>query len=163
MRGRALGPEDLFALPPQSSAASFDAYYALLRRRRSVREFMPAEVEPELVERILDAARTAPTGVPPSDVNVLVLDSREKNRAFTSDFCAHLKTLGWLTAPWFLALMPASKGTGCERGITLCNGASPASVWLQYGALGAGFVFFSATCSMPSWNTGKTARFFWSI
>ena len=105
VRGRALGPEDLFALPPLSSSASFDAYYALLRRRRSVREFMPAEVEPELVERILDAARTAPTGVPPSDVNVLVLDSREKNRAFTSDFCAHLKTLGWLTAPWFLALM----------------------------------------------------------
>ena len=37
VRGRALGPEDLFALPPLSSSASFDAYYALLRRRRSVR------------------------------------------------------------------------------------------------------------------------------
>ena len=111
--GRGLGPEDLFALPAQSSAASFAAYYALLRRRRSVREFMPAEVEPELVERILDAARSAPTGVPPSDVNVLVLDSREKNRAFASDFCAHLKTLGWLTAPWFLAFMHFGRPDEC--------------------------------------------------
>ncbi|WP_298998529.1 4Fe-4S binding protein, partial [uncultured Desulfovibrio sp.] len=48
VRGRALGPDDVFPLPPRSSAASFDAYYALLRRRRSVREFMPAEVEPGL-------------------------------------------------------------------------------------------------------------------
>lgn len=105
VRGREMTPEDAFSLPDRGSAASFEAYYALLRRRRSVREFLPAGVEPALVERILDAARTAPTGVPPSDVNVLVLDSREKNRAFASDFCAHLKTLGWLTAPWFLALM----------------------------------------------------------
>ena len=43
--------------------------------------------------------------MPPSGVNVLVLDSLEKNRAFTRDFCEHLKTLRWLTAPWFLTLM----------------------------------------------------------
>ena len=105
VRGRALGPEDLFPLPPKEDAATFHSLYALLQRRRSVREFLPTPVEPQLVENILDAARTAPVGLPPSDVRVLVLDSQEKNHAFAHDFCAHLKTLRWLTAPWFLLLM----------------------------------------------------------
>ena len=105
VRGRNLAPEDLFPLPPRGSAADFSSLQALLQRRRSVREFLPDPVPPEQIQAILDAARTAPAGVPPSDVNVLVLDSLEKSRAFTHDFCEHLKTLRWLTAPWFLTLM----------------------------------------------------------
>lgn len=105
VKGRTLGPEHLFPLPPRSAAATFDSLYGLLRRRRSVREFSSEPVAPEQIERILDAARTAPMGVPPSDVNVLVLDSQDKNRAFARDFCEHLKKLRWLTAPWFLTLM----------------------------------------------------------
>ena len=105
VRGRSLVPEDMFSLPPREGAADFAGLHALLQRRRSVREFLPDAVAPEQIEAILDAARTAPTGVPPSDVNVLVLDSREKNRAFARDFCEHLKGLRWLTAPWFLTFM----------------------------------------------------------
>lgn len=105
VRGRSLEPEHLFALPPKSRTADFASLHALLQCRRSVREFLPDAVAPEQIQAIIDAARTAPAGVPPSDVNVLVLDSLEKNRAFTRDFCEHLKTLRWLTAPWFLALM----------------------------------------------------------
>ena len=105
VRGRNLAPEDMFLLPPKGSAAGFGNLQALLQRRRSVREFSPDPVPPEQIQAILDAARTAPTGVPPSDVNVLVLDSLEKNRAFTCDFCEHLKTLRWLTAPWFITVM----------------------------------------------------------
>ena len=105
VHGRNLAPEDMFLLPPKGSAAGFGNLQALLQRRRSVREFLPDPVPPEQIQAILDAARTAPTGVPPSDVNVLVLDSLEKNRAFTCDFCEHLKTLRWLTAPWFITVM----------------------------------------------------------
>ena len=105
VRGRTLAPDDMFSLPPRANAADFASLQALLQRRRSVREFLPDSVPPGHVQAILDAARTAPTGVPPSDVNVLVLDSLEKNRAFTRDFCEHLKTMRWLTAPWFLTLM----------------------------------------------------------
>jgi len=105
VRGRTLEPEHLFALPPMGSAATYDSLFGLLQQRRSVREFLPAAVPGEQIERILDAARTAPMGLPPSDVNVLVLDSLDKNRAFARDFCEHLKTMRWLTAPWFLTLM----------------------------------------------------------
>lgn len=105
VRGRSLAPQNMFLLPAQKSAANFDSLQALLHRRRSVREFWPDPVPQEQIQAILDAARTAPTGVPPSDVNVLVLDSIEKSRGFTRDFCEHLKTLRWLTAPWFLTLM----------------------------------------------------------
>ena len=105
VQGRSLGPKDMFSLPPRGGAADVAGLHALLQRRRSVREFLPEPVAQEQIQVILDAARTAPTGVPPSDVNVLVLDSLEKNRAFVRDFCEHLKTLRWLTAPWFLTLM----------------------------------------------------------
>ena len=105
VRGRTLTPEDLFPLPGRSAAASYEQFLALLRRRRSIREFLDTPVEPRITEKILNAARTAPAGLPPSDVNVLVLDSRQKNRAFARDFCDYLKGMRWLVSPWFLALM----------------------------------------------------------
>lgn len=44
-------------------------------------------------------------GLPPSDVNALVLDSKEKTRAFAHDFCEYLKKMNWLVSDWFLTLM----------------------------------------------------------
>jgi nitroreductase len=103
--GRTLSPADLFDLPSQDQAATYDPLLALLQRRRSLREFKEAEVTDETIEKILDAARTAPMGIPPSDVHAMVLNSREKVRAFAQDFCDHLKGLKWFVSGWFLALM----------------------------------------------------------
>lgn len=103
--GRTLSPAQLFTLPPREEAANFKQLSALLERRRSIREFRDVEVENELVEKILDAARTAPMGVPPSDVNVLVLDSKIKTRTFAKDFCEYLNGMKWFVSGWFLALM----------------------------------------------------------
>lgn len=103
--GRTLSPDQLFNLPPRGEAADFKQLSALLERRRSIREFRDAEVESELVDKILDAACTAPMGVPPSDVNVLVLNSNVKTRAFANDFCDYLSGMKWLVSDWFLVLM----------------------------------------------------------
>lgn len=103
--GRFLSPEDLFPLPAREAAASYDGILNLLQRRRSIREFKDKPVEPEVIRQILDAARTAPMGLPPSDVRVLVLDSKEKLDAFSKDFCDYLVKLGWMTSGWFLTLM----------------------------------------------------------
>lgn len=103
--GRTLCKDDLFDLPPKERAANFDQLFSLLQRRRSVREFLDKTVEPEVINKILDAARTSPMGLPPSDVNVLVLDSKDKTRKFAVDFCNYLDEIKWFVSDWFLAIM----------------------------------------------------------
>ena len=44
-------------------------------------------------------------GLPPSDVNVLVWNSKDKVRAFAKDFCIYLQDIRWLVSNWFLFLM----------------------------------------------------------
>lgn len=105
VNGRTLSPDDLFDLPPKEAAADYSQLLSLLQRRRSIREFTDKEVEPEKVNLILDAARTAPMGLPPSDVNVVVFSSRADNRAFAEDFCRYLEGLRWFVSDWFLAIM----------------------------------------------------------
>ena len=105
IHGRTMSPEDLFDLPPKEKAADYDKLLALLQRRRSIREFDGRPVERVVIDKILEAAVTAPMGLPPSDVNVLVLDSKEKNRAFVKDFCEFLETIKWFVSDWFLTLM----------------------------------------------------------
>jgi nitroreductase len=103
--GRTLTDEDLFELPPKSDAADYNLLVTLLRRRRSIREFREEPVSPGLIDQVLEAAKTAPMGLPPSDVNVLVFDTREKANAFARDFCDYLEKLKYLISPWFLAIM----------------------------------------------------------
>lgn len=103
--GRTLSPADCFPLPPRSSAAGYDALLALLQRRRSIREFRAEPVAPGLLAQVLAAAQTAPMGLPPSDVHVLVLSEPAQVRQFAVDFCAYLESQRWLVSPWLRALM----------------------------------------------------------
>ncbi|MHC1706337.1 MAG: nitroreductase family protein [Bacteroidales bacterium] len=105
INGRTLSPEDLFDLPPLESASDYQQLLALFQRRRSIREFRNKPVEPEIIEKILKAAATVPMGLPPSDVNVMILDTKEKNFAFAKDFCEYLKSMRWLVSGWFLGFM----------------------------------------------------------
>ncbi len=54
------------------------AFLEFLRHRRSVRTFKNEPVERPLIEKILEAAATAPMGMPPHSTRVLVLDRREE-------------------------------------------------------------------------------------
>lgn len=103
--GRELSPQDLFRLSDEKSGSSYEQLLSLLQHRRSIREFLDREVETETVEKILTAARTAPMGLPPSDVNVLVIIGKEQSRAFAKDFSEYLKGLRYMTSGFFLALM----------------------------------------------------------
>lgn len=105
IHGRTISPDDLFDLPSKESTADFAQVLSLYQRRRSVRKFMERNVEPEIIEKILTAAKTAPMGLPPSDVHVMVLNSKEKTRAFAKDFCDYLEGMKWFVSGWFLALM----------------------------------------------------------
>ena len=105
VNGRTLSPDDLFDLPSIESAANYEQLLALYQRRRSIREFTDKTIEPKIIEKIVEAVKTSPMGLPPSDVNVLVFDSKEKNRKFAEDFCNYLEGMRWLVSNWFLMLM----------------------------------------------------------
>lgn len=103
--GRTLSPEDLFDLPDKEKAAKYEQLFFLLQRRRSIREFQDKPVENEMITKILEAASTAPMGLPPSDVNVLIFDTKDKVRNFAKDFCLYLEGMRWFVSDWFLFLM----------------------------------------------------------
>jgi ferredoxin len=105
IHGREISPEDMFELPLKEAAPSYEQILALYQRRRSIRQFKDHDVEAELIEKIVTAARTAPMGLPPSDVNVMILNGKHKTRAFAKDFCDYIETMKWFVSGWFLALM----------------------------------------------------------
>ena len=103
--GRELSTEDLFEIPERKSVANYDQLLSLLQHRRSIREFKDKNVEDELIEKILTAARTAPMGLPPSDVNILIFKGKDKTRRFARDFSEYLKGMKFIISPLFLAIM----------------------------------------------------------
>ena len=105
IHGRELSPDDLFDLPKKETAAGYDQLLNLLKLRRSIREFKEIPIGQALINKIIEAASTAPMGIPPSDVNVLILDTPEKARKFSEDFCVYLESIQWLVSKWFLAIM----------------------------------------------------------
>ncbi len=103
--GRTLSPEQLFDLPSKNASADYTQLLSLMQRRRSIREFKDQTIEPEVIDMILVAARTAPMGLPPSDVNVLIFNGKDKTNTFAKDFANYLGGMKWLVSPIFLALM----------------------------------------------------------
>ncbi len=103
--GRFISSEDLFPLPAKEQTAGYQSLLNLMIRRRSIRKFKSAAVDRTLIDKIVEAAMTAPMGIPPSDINLLVFDSREKVKSFTVDFCKFLEKTRWISSSWFLALM----------------------------------------------------------
>jgi nitroreductase/NAD-dependent dihydropyrimidine dehydrogenase PreA subunit len=95
--GRDLSAADVIGLPDRGDRTSYDQLVALLRARRSCRRFTSADVSEEDLALILEAASTAPMGVPPSDVGVLVVSGREKVRALRVDLVEWLVSVrNWL-------------------------------------------------------------------
>jgi len=56
----------------------YEQFCDFLRLRRSVRVFKDRPVERGVIEKILDAAATAPMGMPPHTTEVVVIDRREE-------------------------------------------------------------------------------------
>jgi nitroreductase/NAD-dependent dihydropyrimidine dehydrogenase PreA subunit len=91
VEGRDMAAADIIPLPAAGERANFDQLNALLLSRRSIREYQAREVEQELIDKILAAATTAPMGIPPSDVGVVVIKGREKMQEFKRDMLTGLK------------------------------------------------------------------------
>jgi len=105
IEGRSLSPVELFNLPDKSTVPSYESLLAMLQRRRSIREFKDIPVEQEKINQILEAAQTAPMGIPPSDVHVMILENKTRVHNFAVEFSTYLNGIRWITSGWFLALM----------------------------------------------------------
>jgi ferredoxin len=104
IKGRELSEADLTELPDKSKCASYESLTNLFLRRRSIREFKDIPVEKEVIEKIISAASTAPMGLPPSDVNVLVINGKKEVRKFAEDFCVLLERMKWFFTPGFIKI-----------------------------------------------------------
>lgn len=101
--GRDMTPQDVIAVPPDK--ATFQALDGLMLARRSVREYLDKDVPRELIEKIAEAASTAPMGLPPSEVSLLVVAGKEKMEAFRKDLMEAVRSSRWMFSPVVLALM----------------------------------------------------------
>lgn len=105
IEGRELSASDMFELPNIKTVPSYEDLLSMLKRRRSIREFKDIPVEQEKITQILDAAQTAPMGLPPSDVHVIVFEDKHAVRTFAEDFSKYLEGMRWLVSNWFLTLL----------------------------------------------------------
>jgi len=103
--GRGMQSDDARELPPPDRRATADALEALLARRRSVRRFKPVEVPRETLDRLLEMTATAPMGIPPSGVGVVVFHGRQQVRAFAGDACTVFAKQARFFNPVVLTLM----------------------------------------------------------
>ena len=108
IEGRTISMEDFVTIPPKENRAGYIELYSLLLSRRSVRDFKEKEISEEIIDKILEAAKTAPMGIPPSDVEVLILNGTSKVRDFSIDMITYFKQVNrfinintlWLLKPF---------------------------------------------------------------
>jgi len=93
VEGRDLFPEDVLPIPPVEQRASYAQLHNLMLARRSTREFSSRPVERELVDQIIEAAASAPMGLPPSDVSALVLHGLGRVRELRDAMMVDLKRI----------------------------------------------------------------------
>jgi ferredoxin/nitroreductase len=102
--GRDLSPSDIIQKPAASSTASFNRLVSLMQSRRSIRNFKDKKVPRTLIAKIIDAVGSAPMGIPPSDVEILVFDTKEKVREFSFDIIDLMRQSRWLFSAPLLAV-----------------------------------------------------------
>ena len=95
--GRQISPDQLIDLPASAKRASAEELEALFVARRSVRRFRQDDVPREVIDRVVTAAATAPMGIPPWEVGVVVFSGREKVRELAGDVAdAYARLLKWM-------------------------------------------------------------------
>lgn len=102
--GREMTPEDRIDLTEMKNKASYDQLKNLMLARRSIRDFKDEIVEDELIEMIISAAVSAPMGLPPSDVHLIVIKGKERVREFSFDVIDYFRKISWVFSPAFIWL-----------------------------------------------------------
>jgi len=83
VRGEGISEKDLVTL--NQDLPNYDKIYSLLLQRRSTRKFKNLPLSKEIIDKVLDAASTAPISIPPSEVKVMVINGFDKVQEFAGD------------------------------------------------------------------------------
>jgi nitroreductase len=67
--------------------------------------FKPQEIDPEMVQHILAAAATSPTGIPPTEVGVVVFQSRKAVQDLRKFLTAEMRMWRKMFSPFMLTLL----------------------------------------------------------
>lgn len=100
--GREMTVDDRIDLSEMKDKASYEQLKNLMIGRRSIREFKDQEPGEELIQKIIDAAVSAPMGLPPSDVHLLVIKGKDKVREFSFDVIDYFRKISWVFSPKFI-------------------------------------------------------------
>ncbi len=147
VEGRDFSPADVLPLPPRAERATYPQLYALLLGRRSVRDFKDKSVERTLIEQIVAAASTAPMGLPPSDVEILVFDGKEKVAELSHDLLDFMRSIRWLFSPLMRAVMRPFVGK--ENSAVFDTFIAPAlEAFLQQRTEGVDWLTYAAPLAM---------------
>ena len=83
---------------------SFQQVSQLIKSRRSIREFQEKPVPREVIERIIDVARYAPTGGNMQEVRWLVIDDREELKRLTATGVDWFRSMSEGDNPWAMRM-----------------------------------------------------------
>jgi ferredoxin len=105
VEGRGMQCDDGLPLPKVEANVTAEQMALFLYGRRSVRRYEEREVEREKMDWILEMTATAPMGIPPSDVGVVVFHGRAKVEQFAAEMCGSFKQMAKQLNPFMLGLM----------------------------------------------------------
>jgi nitroreductase len=150
--GRDLQPEDVFPIPPTSSRTAYPELQSLLLARRSTRNYRKEEVSPEIIQKILAAASTAAVGIPPSDVGVLVFQTRAAVREVRDRLLKEMMGWRWMVSPFMTALLRPFIGK--ENAEMFRNFIGPAiNEYLLKDSQGIDWFFYDAPLALYFYGT----------
>lgn len=112
IKGEDIDKEHLREL--SSNVTDYQSLNTLFLKRRSCRNFKADEVEKELIDKIINSAATAAVSIPPSEVKVLVVQSREKVRELANDTIEALSKFTKI-APLFLPILRLFAGKSTHK------------------------------------------------
>lgn len=94
--GREMSGFDVIDLSEMKDVTTYDQLKNLMVGRRSIRDFKDQEVDEELIRKIIEAAVSAPMGLPPSDVHLVVFRGKDKVREFSFDVIDYFNKISWV-------------------------------------------------------------------
>ncbi len=93
---REISVNDLIDLSEINDKSSYDQLKNLMVGRRSIRDFKDRPIGDEMIEQIIEAAVSAPMGLPPSDVQLIVFKGKDKVREFSFDVIDYFNKISWV-------------------------------------------------------------------